>query len=470
MLLRRFYDTALAQASYMIGCQRTGDAIIVDPSRAIDQYLEAAIAEKMRITRVTETHIHADYLSGSRELAERTGAELLLSAEGGQDWSYRFATERTTLVRDGDRFMVGNIAFEVMHTPGHTPEHIVFLVTDTPATDRPLGILSGDFIFVGDVGRPDLLERAAHVSGTMEGMARQLYASLQRTASLPDYLQVWPGHGAGSACGKALGAVPFSTLGYERIANWAFQQPDEATFVREVLAGQPEPPRYFARMKALNRDGPPPVPRQAPPTIGVSELEQLARDGVIPVDPRPTADFAAGHIPGSVHVPLGSSFATWAGTVLPADAALVLVGVDTGDAMEAVRTLQLIGMDDVRGIAPASVLADHTARGQQLAAIPGISAKAASRSAAPVVDVRGSTEWNGGHAPGARHVFLGDLADTMADAPRDTPMVVQCQGGTRSVIAASLLRRMGFRNITNLEGGFDAWRMAALPVVTEPHA
>src|SRR6476659_3765655 len=265
MFFRRFYDDQLAQASYLLGCQATGEALVVDPNRHLEPYLRGAEAEGLRITHVTETHIHADFVSGSRELAARAGARLLLSAEGGPEWSYAFARDAgATLLRDGDRFMVGNIRFDVLHTPGHTPEHLSFLVTDTPATDRPMGAITGDFIFVGDVGRPDLLEKAARVAGTMRASAHALFGSIQRFKQLPDYLQLWPGHGAGSACGKALGAVPSSTLGYERIANWAFTAGSEAEFVKLVLEGQPAPPRYFAVMKRLNRDGPPPRPTERP--------------------------------------------------------------------------------------------------------------------------------------------------------------------------------------------------------------
>jgi hydroxyacylglutathione hydrolase len=257
MLLRRFYDDKLAQASYLVGCQSTGEALVVDANRDVDAYVRVAAAEGLRITHVTETHIHADFVSGSLELAERTGGRLYLSRMGGPDWSYAFA-ERTgaVLVGDGDAFKVGNVRIEVLHTPGHTPEHLTFLVIDGASANRPMGALTGDFVFVGDVGRPDLLERAAKVAGTMEQSARQLHASLQRFRALPDWLQLWPGHGAGSACGKSLGAVPQTTLGYEKLFNWAFAQSDPDLFAAAVLDGQPDPPKYFAHMKKVNKIGP----------------------------------------------------------------------------------------------------------------------------------------------------------------------------------------------------------------------
>src|SRR5687768_9044585 len=258
MFLQRFYDDQLAQASYLLGCAATGEALVIDPSRDVAQYVETAKREGLRVTHVTETHIHADFVSGARELAAATGAQLLLSAEGGAEWQYAYAAgDGATLLRDGDVIRVGNVRVEAMHTPGHTPEHLSFVVTDTAGADRPMGVFTGDFVFVGDVGRPDLLERAAGYEGTMVEGARVLFRSLRRFKErLPDFVQIWPGHGAGSACGKALGAVPQSTLGYERLFNWGLAAEDEGEFVRAVLAGQPEPPKYFAEMKRINREGP----------------------------------------------------------------------------------------------------------------------------------------------------------------------------------------------------------------------
>src|SRR3954470_3341560 len=257
MFLKRFYDPKLAQASYLIGCSASGEALVVDPNRDLDPYFQAANDEGLRIAHVTETHIHADFVSGARELAHRSGARLYLSNAGGSEWSYHYAAEsNVVLLRDESEFTVGSVSVRVVHVPGHTPEHLTFLITDTEAASEPMGALTGDFIFVGDVGRPDLLERAAQAQGTMEASARQLFRSLQRFRELPDYLQIWPGHGAGSACGKALGAVPQSTLGYEKRFSWAFGVTDEDAFVSAVLEGQPDPPRYFGEMKRINRSGP----------------------------------------------------------------------------------------------------------------------------------------------------------------------------------------------------------------------
>src|SRR5215831_298238 len=289
MLLTRIYEDGIAQAAYLVACDQTSMAMVVDPNRDVGRYLEEAARAHVTIVAVTETHIHADFVSGSRELARRAAAQLLLSGDGGSDWQYAFAADGVRLLHDGDRFDVGTLSVGVIHTPGHTPEHMSLVVTDTAAAPIPVGMFSGDFLFAGDVGRPDLLERAAKAGGTMEPMARRLYRSLHAIDSLPAHLQVWPGHGPGSACGKALGAIPSTTLGYERLINWAFRAPNEKAFVDEVLAGQPEPPGYFARMKSLNRDGPPAMPARGElPELGVGDLRG-AFDSNIVIDARPSA-------------------------------------------------------------------------------------------------------------------------------------------------------------------------------------
>ncbi len=272
MLLRQITDSKLAQNAYLIGCQRTGEALVIDPERDVDRYVEAAAAEGLRLVAATETHIHADFLSGCRELAHRHGARLYLSDCGPAEWKYLWAQDGDKgiqLLRDGDAFSVGKIEIRALHTPGHTPEHLSFLVTDHGGgAEEPMGLMSGDFVFVGDVGRPDLLESAAGVAGAREPSARALHASLLRFLDLPDYLQIWPGHGAGSACGKALGAVPTSTVGYERRFSPALAdvRRGEQVFVDAILEGQPEPPFYFARMKKENKEG----AAGARPTAGAS--------------------------------------------------------------------------------------------------------------------------------------------------------------------------------------------------------
>ena len=477
MFFQRFYDTKLAQASYLIGCQQTGDAVVVDPNRDIEQYVAAATREGLRVTHVTETHIHADFVSGARELAARTGAQLLLSDEGDRDWKYAFAEEaRAILLHDGDSFHVGNIELEAMHTPGHTPEHLSFLVTDHPSGAGAWGILTGDFVFVGDVGRPDLLERAAGYAGTMEASARALRRSLRRFELLPDHLQVWPGHGAGSACGRALGAVPSTTVGYEKRANWALAPMDETEFVRAVLEGQPEPPRYFAQMKRINKEGPRALggfPR--PARLPVPALRKLVEQGELVVDTRAAEEFAAGHAPRTLNIPLGESFTTWAGWLLPYDRDVYLL-VDAGCAHcveELVRDLAMIGLDRVSGVIGAEALDSWTDAEHALETVrqvtPVEAAQLVARGEALVVDVRGQTEWAAGHLPAASNIPLGYLADRIDELPTDRLILVQCRSGARSAIAASVLQRRGRTNVANVIGGIVSWQQAGLPIEREEH-
>lgn len=469
MIFKRLYDDGLAQASYLIGCAQAGEAVVVDPLRDVDRYLAAAEAEQVRITAVTETHIHADFLSGSRELAARTGARLHLSAEGGPDWQYAFAAaDGARLLQDGDEIVVGHVRLRAMHTPGHTPEHLSFLVTDGAVATDPMGIVSGDFVFVGDVGRPDLLEKAARVEGSAEAGARVLWRSLERFRALPDHLQVWPGHGAGSACGKGLSAMPQSTVGYEKLYNWGVGAGSEAEFVRGVLADQPEPPAYFAEMKRRNRAGPPvlgALPR--PARLAPAELAARLEAGAVVVDIRPQAVAAAGRLPGTLSIPLNKSFVTWAGSLLPYDTPFYLV---TGDgpggesAARAARELAMIGLDHVAGWVGEEALEWWAAAGRELAEIPHLHPRDLARQpGAVVLDVRGSAEWRAGHLPGVPNIPLAELQARAAEVPAGRPLVLQCQGGGRSHIAASLLQVRGVE-VANLAGGFGAWEREGLAV------
>jgi hydroxyacylglutathione hydrolase len=470
MLLRYFYNQKLAQASYFVGCQATGEAIVIDPARDVEPYLAAAEAEGMRIVGATETHIHADFVSGSRELAERTGATLYLSDNGGEDWKYRFVEPYPhMLLKDGDTFKIGNVKFEALHTPGHTPEHITLLMTDTAGADKPMGLFTGDFVFVGDVGRPDLLEKAARIANTAEVGARQMFHSLARFRELPDYLQVWPGHGAGSACGKALGAVPSSTVGYEKRFNWALGIDDEQTFVDQLLQGQPEPPRYFAVMKRVNKEGPQVMHRLTLPAhLPFHRLEEILRQGLTVVDTRTAAAFAASHIPGTINLPADYSFANWAGWLLDYDRPFYLIADQ--HAIEGVaRDLASIGLDNSAGYFETSAIEAWAASGHELAcyrnATPTQIADQVRRGEVTLIDVRNQTEWDEGHIPGARHVMLGYLAQHAAELPHDAPLVVQCQTGARSSIGASILQANGFEEVINLMGGIRDWELAGLPVV-----
>ena len=466
MIVRRFFEPLLAQTSYLIGCAAAGEAIVIDPNRDAEQYVSAAESHGLRITQVTETHIHADCLSGSRELAARTGAMLCVSAEGGPDWTYDFAADARTL-RDRDRLTIGNVSLDVEHTPGHTPEHLTFLITDGAVANQPIAAATGDFVFVGDVGRPDLLEKAVHLVGTMEAGARTLYRSLRAFDRHEEWLQIWPGHGAGSSCGKGISAVPHSTLGYERRFNWAFKASSEADFVAHVLEGQPDPPTYFATMKRLNKTGPRvlgawPVPPRHPDAALAGVIER----GDLVIDMRPAAEYAAGFLPGTLNLPLTSSFVTWAGWLVPYDRDFhVLLGANADSRLpEIVRALSLIGLDRLAGYFAASALSGVASR---LDAIPQVTATdlAAMRGdrTPVVVDVRHDNEWAGGHLPAAVHIPLGHLESRLQELPREYPLVTQCQSGGRSAIAASLLRRSGFGDVRNLTGGYEAWKAAGLP-------
>lgn len=470
MIVKRFFDTKLAQTSYLIACGRAHAAIVIDPLRDIRQYVEAAAAEGVEITHVSETHIHADFVSGSRDLARATGAKLLLSDEGDATWKYAYAkADGAQLVKDGDEVMVGNVRVRIVHTPGHTPEHISFLITDTAAADEPIGIVTGDFVFVGDVGRPDLLERAAKFEGTMEASARTLFQSLQKFKQYPDWLQIWPGHGAGSACGKGLSSVPQSTVGYEKRFNWAFGIEREQDFVNAVLEGQPEPPTYFAQMKRINKEGPAPYnPARMPSVWGLQALRDALASGTIIVDARARADFAAGHIPRTISIPLTKSFNTWAGWLLPYDRDFAVIVADAAAAEEAVRELAMIGLDRIAAIIGASVVSEWATTVGPLESVRQISAadlaegqKAGMMS---VLDVRGASEWGTGHIPGAPNIPLGYLRDQLASVDTSRTIVLQCQAGGRSAIAASLLQAAGIKNVVNLEGGFESWESAGCSV------
>ena len=456
MFFQNIYEKGLAQASYMIGCQATGTAVVIDPKRDIHTYLKLAERENLKITHVTETHIHADFLSGSRELVQKTGAEILLSDEGGIDWQYQFPHKG---LRDRDVFIVGNIKFEVLHTPGHTPEHISFLVTDTPAGDHPIMILTGDFMFVGDVGRPDLLEKAAGIIGTQESGARQLFESLKKFKTLADHIQVWPGHGAGSACGKALGAVPSTTVGYARLTNWALQYDDEEKFVKTLLTGQPEPPKYFAMMKKLNKiDRPVLAELPIPPKLGFKEFDEALQNGMTVIDTRDKAEFFRAHIPGSVNIQDKIFFSNWAGWLLDYDKPFVLIAAENR-ITELNKALIRIGLDDIYGYLPN--IDDWIEAAKPVTTINEISPielKAAlPENNLQIIDVRGATEFKAGHIPNAINIHGGYLTEHLEQLPQDKTLVLQCVGGDRSSIACSLLKKNGLKNILNLTGGINAW-------------
>ena len=485
MFVRRFFHPRLAQSSYLIGCGVAREGIVIDPLRDVEQYVTAAAAEGVRITAVTETHIHADFLSGSHELAAMTGAQLYLSGEERGPWSYSddyIRQARAMLLHDAYVIRIGTVRVDVKRTPGHTPEHLTFLITDTAGAAEPMGAVTGDFLFVGDVGRPDLLEKAVQVAGSADAAAHQLFQSLQHFAHHADYLQLWPGHSAGSACGKGLSAIPQSTLGYERRHNWAFRVDDEASFVAEVLQGQPEPPSYFANMKRANANGPPPwsaVTR--PPAVTAAQVAASVASGAVVVDTRPADEFAAGHLAGTINIPLDRSFLIWAGSLIPADGVVMLIGAEPA-LSDAVSDLALIGIDHVAGIAELDVIDVWRQAGKKFGGVAETSVDslaaslqagrasgaAGAKSGVTVVDVRNASEWSAGHMPGAVHLPLSALPGRLSAIPRDHPVVIHCQSGSRAIIACSLLQSAGFSNVESLRGGFAAWQAAGQAVVADP--
>jgi len=461
MLFQQITDKKLSQYAYLIGCQATGQALLVDPERDIDQYLDRAEEEGVEIVAVTETHIHADFLSGAREFAERFDTTLYLSDEGDEEWRYEWAREpkesggayEVEWLTDTDTFTIGNVEITALHTPGHTPEHLSFLVRDEGAgADEAMGLITGDFMFVGDLGRPDLLESAADVEGAMEPSARTLYRSVQRVLDLPDHLQVWPAHGAGSACGKALGAVPQSTLGYEKRFNPMVDaaREDEDTFVDAILADQPEPQIYFARMKRDNKNGPPVLGQlPSPRKLTEKELHEAAADEeTLVIDTRlDRSAFMARHIPGSLCAPMNNTFNTVVGSLVEDETTPIVLIIDEADVEEAVRDLVRIGYDNVVGFAEIDTLQRYFENDRPSETIDEITfddlEEDRTKETAAVLDVRYRSEYEEGHVPGALNASYTRMPEYERDLPTDKTLLVHCRTGKRAAAASAFLRRAG---------------------------
>ncbi|TQO18783.1 hydroxyacylglutathione hydrolase [Rhodoglobus vestalii] len=459
MLLERIYDTDLAQASYFIGCQAKGEAIVVDPRRDLDVYFDIAEKNGMTITAVTETHIHADYLSGTRELAARTGATILVSDEGGPDWTYGSAFDGAVRMKDKHTITLGNITLQAIHTPGHTPEHLSFLIIDGAQADAPGFMLSGDFVFVGDLGRPDLLDEAAGGIDTRFGGAKDIFASLRdRFLTLPDYVQVLPAHGAGSACGKALGAIPTTTVGYERAFAWwshYLADNDEQGFIDELLNGQPDAHAYFARMKIQNRQG--------PRVLGaVTELREyttaevasaLADDSAILIDTRHNTEVHLGTVPRSLNVPgteKAASYGAWVYNPDTETRPVILLAATLTEAEELRDHLVRVGIDSVAGFVP-------TLDGLDLVTPTLVSpTELDSVDRVLLLDVRNRTEFAEGHIPAAKQLSGGRVMWALDQLPREGTIVTYCQSGVRNSVAASALRRDGYE-VAELEGSYLGW-------------
>ncbi len=450
MLLRPFYDYALSQTSYLLGSPENGEALVIDPARDVEPYLAAALEVGLTISQVVETHIHADFVSGSRELAARTGAQRYLSGLGGPDWSYH-ADENAILLGDGDRWFLGGVRIDVMHAPGHSPEHLVLQITDTASTNYPVGLFTGDCLLVGGVGRPDLV-------GEAEQGARGQFRNVQRLKSLPDYLQIWPGHGAGSACGKVLGALPSSTLGYEKRVNPAFQFDDEAAFAAWLLDDQPEVPPYFAWVKRINQQGAALLASlEKPASMEGFILAELLKGAALVIDAR--SDGA--HVPGALHIPSTSYFNTYAGWFVNYETPTYLIAAPE-DVEHLIGSLRAIGVDNLRGYFVPREVGDLNSE------LPTILLDDAVRKieeGALVIDVRDKTEYVAGHIAEAVNIPYGLLTQYFGALPPDRSLLLQCGSGTRSLIAASLLEAGGFTDFASLEGGLDAWQAAGWPLV-----
>ncbi len=460
MYFQQFYLTCLSHASYMLGSE--GVACVVDPQRDVTLYLEEAAARGLSIQHIIETHLHADFVSGHVELAARTGAKIYLGAAADSPIPH-------VAVHDGDEVRFGRVRLRFLETPGHTVESISVVVTDLDRGDRPWAVLTGDTLFIGDVGRPDL-------SGdkTPQELAAMLYDSLhQKLLPLGDDVEVYPAHGAGSLCGKQMRAEKQSTIGKERELNYAVRAASKDEFVRLLTAELPERPGYFAQDAEINRTGAIPLEFLLPmePFTPEGVLERQ-RAGDLVLDTRPAMEFGAAHVPGAVNIPLAGQFAGSAGTLLGLERDLILVAEDQAAVEESRTRLARVGFERVAGYLDGGMTrwAEQDRPAAQIMQISAGELKhelAEDPGSIQIVDVRRKPEWDQGHIPGALHKPLDRVANTLGDLDPARPVVVHCKGGYRSAIACSLIQRAGFQNVTNLIGGLDAWQGLGLPVETQ---
>jgi hydroxyacylglutathione hydrolase len=458
MYFEQFYLGCLAHASYMLASR--GEAIVVDPQRDVDIYLKAAEERGVKILHIFETHLHADFVSGHKELAARTGAKIYMGANAGAKFPH-------IAVQDGFELRAGKLLLKVLDTPGHTPESICILITDEEKSFNPWAVLTGDTLFLGDVGRPDL--STTHSPAELGGM---LYDSLHRKLlSLADEVLVYPAHGAGSLCGRNMRAERSSTIGTERLTNYALQIKDKEEFVRQLTTNLPTRPAYFLQDAEINREGAPTLSDlpELPP-IPAAQLKSLLDEGVIALDVRPGEQFAREHVPGSINIALSGQFASWAGTVLGLTGRPVLIADSADQLSEARLRLARVGLEDPRGYLKGGVEAWKHA-GFALAEFSQVTVQVLHdelrSSIFQVLDVRREPEWQAGHVDGATWWPLDNFKVSPPEIDRERPVAVHCKSGYRSMIACSLLQRAGFKNVTNVIGGFDAWQQAKLPVQTK---
>jgi hydroxyacylglutathione hydrolase len=461
MYFEQFYLGCLSHASYMLASE--GEAVVVDPQRDVELYLEAAAAHNVAIRHIFETHLHADFVSGHRELAARTGAKIYIGAAAG-------ATFPHLPVKDGFALQLGKVSIQVLETPGHTTESVCLLLTDSEKSALPWAVLTGDTLFLGDVGRPDLSKKF-----TPAQLAGMLYDSLHnKLMRLPDEVLVYPAHGAGSLCGRNMRAERVSTIGTERLTNYALQIKSREEFVDQLTTHLPARPEYFLQDAEINRTGA--AALSDLPALGAlvpSELNEMLAEGEVALDVRTGEEFAAAHVPGSINVALSGQFASWVGTVLGLSARPILVAASGEQLSEARIRLARVGVEDLGGYLQGGVEAWQEG-GLPTAALSEITvrnlASELKTGRIQVLDVRREPEWEAGHIPGATWWPLDNFKVSPPEIDRDAPLAVHCKSGYRSMIACSLLQRAGFRNVINVIGGFDAWQQAQLPIAAKPIA
>lgn len=463
MLLQQFYLNCLAHASYVVGDEAAGEAVVVDPQRDIDQYLTFAREHGLRLTHVVLTHLHADFLAGHLELRDRLGATICLGAKASAEYAFQ-------PLREGDTIDVGHVRLQALETPGHTPESISLVVYDRATNGtRPHAVLTGDTLFVGDVGRPDL---RASLGWTAAALGTLLYDSLhQKLLALPDDCLVYPAHGAGSLCGKALGKETFTTIGEQRRSNYALQPMSREAFVALVTADQPDAPAYFVYDAVLNTKERPTLDESLAEGLNPLTLDEVLehqRGGAQILDTREPAEFAAAHLAGSQNIGLGGQYATWAGSILDPQRPIVIIA-EAGRAPESAMRLGRIGFDKVAGYLADvhSLEARPELRVSTERLSPAVAAERLHATPAPqIVDVRTPQEHETKQIAGSVSVPLSRLAAHLGELPKDRPLLVHCAGGYRSSIAASLLQQAGFQHVSELAGGIAAWEAAGLPVTT----
>lgn len=461
MYFKQFYLACLAHASYLVGSE--GEAAVVDPQRDVDEYLAEAAAQGLQIKYVIETHLHADFVSGHQELAARTGARIVFGEKAGAKFDHR-------AVRDGEEIRIGKVVLRFMETPGHTPEGICVLIIDTEVSDQPQKVLTGDTLFIGDVGRPDL---AGGKGYTPQLMAEMMYETLHgKLLKLPDEVEVHPAHGAGSMCGRNMSKETSSTIGEQRKMNYALKPMSKEEFVKMMTADLPEAPVYFPKDAEINRVGARELSQlSAPVALSPHEVLQLQTSGHVLLDVRPAAEFGAAHVPGSVNIGLGGQFAIWSGSLIPLNAAIVIIAGASDQVDESVVRLARVGIENVKGYLRDGIQSWREA-GLPLGAIEQVSVDQLKEQIAnedlQIVDVRRPAEYSNGHVPRALNAPLSALDRTVAQLAlrKDKPTAVICAGGYRSSAAASLLQQQGFTNLINVAGGTGAWINAGYPVET----